>query len=179
MTRLTVPVAQKDHVQGTAAAPVTLVEYGDYECPYSGQAYAVVKQLQADLGGTLRFVFRNFPLSEIHPHALEAAEAAEAAGKQDKFWEMYDLLFQNQNTLENHSLVGFAYTLGLNAERFVEDAAAEQSSRKIHEDFWSGIRSGVNGTPTFFVNGKLHNGSYAYSELRAAIEQISRKEAVV
>lgn len=179
MTRLTVPVAQKDHVQGIATAPVTLVEYGDYECPYSGQAYAVVKQLQADLGNTLRFVFRNFPLSEIHPHALEAAEAAEAAGKQGKFYNMHDLIFQSQDALEHQSLVGFAYILELDVERFIEDAASEQASRKIHEDFWSGIRSGVNGTPTFFINGKRHNGSYAYNELRAAIEQITRKKAAV
>lgn len=170
MSKLTVPVNEKDHALGDTTAPVTLVEYGDYECPYCGQAYPIIKQLQADLGGTMRFVFRNFPLSEIHPHARAAAYAAEAAGLQTKFWEMHDLLYENQDFLEDHNLVSFAYYLKLDIPRFVEDINSDEVEQKVHNDFWSGVRSGVNGTPTFFINGNRHDGSYAYGDLRTAIE---------
>jgi protein-disulfide isomerase len=179
MSKLTVPVSEKDHVQGPADAPVTLVEYGDFECPYCGQAYYIIKQLQEDLGDSLRFVFRNFPLSEIHPHARDAAHAAEAAGLQGKFWEMHDLIYEHQSALENHNLVSFAFALELDIERFVEDMESKEVSRKVHDDFWSGVRSGVNGTPTFFINGDRHDGSYAYGELRGAIERAAGKGVAV
>jgi protein-disulfide isomerase len=171
MSELTVPVTEKDHIQGPDDALVTMVEYGDFECPYCGHAYYIVKQLQADLGDTFRFVFRNFPLLQIHPNAMQAAYAAEAAGLQGKFWEMHDLIYEHQEGLEDHNLVSFAYFLDLDTSRFVEDMTSDAVRKKVHDDFWSGVRSGVNGTPTFFINGKRHEGSYAYEELRAAIEK--------
>jgi protein-disulfide isomerase len=171
MSELTAPVTKKDHVQGPADAPVTMIEYGDFECPYCGQAYPIIKQMQADLGDLLLFVFRNFPLTQIHPHALQAAYAAEAAGLQHKFWEMHDVIYEHQEALEDHNLVGFAYFLGLDIGRFARDMASDEVHKKVYDDFWSGVRSGVNGTPTFFINGKRHEGSYAYAELREAIEQ--------
>lgn len=177
MSKLTVPVNDKDHVIGDAQAPVTVVEYGDFECPYCGQAHPIVNKLLIDLGDTVRFVFRNFPLSEIHPHARTAAYAAEAAGLQGKFWEMHNLLFENQDSLEDHNLVSFAYVLKLDVERFIRDIDSEAVTQKVHDDFWSGIRSGVNGTPTFFINGDRHDGSYGYASLRRAIEQIAHKAA--
>lgn len=175
MSQLTVQVNEKDHIQGSPDAPVTMVEYGDYECPYCGQAYYIIKQLQDDLGETLRFVFRNFPLSQIHPNALEAAYAAEAAGLQDKFWQMHDLIFEHQQELEDHNLISFAYFLDLDVARFIEDMTSDAVHEKVRADFWSGVRSGVNGTPTFFINGKRHEGAYAYGELRAAIELAAGK----
>lgn len=179
MTELTVPVNENEHVIGRANAPVTLLQYGDYECPYSGQAFYAVKQLQADFGNNLRFAFRSFPLNERHPHALQAVQAAEAAGRQGKFWEMHDMLFAHQNMLDSYYLVRFAYVLQLDIERFVQVAGSDEISRKIHDDFWSGIRSGVNGTPTFYVNGVLHAGTYTYDDLRAAVELAAEKGATV
>ena len=175
MNELTVPVGKQDHVAGNSKASVTLVEYGDYECPYCGQAYYIVKKLQEDVRDELRFVFRNFPLSEIHPHALGAALAAEAAGLQKKFWEMHDMLFENQEALEEKDLVSYAYALKLDVARFITDMQSEKVLEKVKADFWSGVRSGVNGTPTFFINGKRHNGSYSYGELREAIELAAPK----
>jgi protein-disulfide isomerase len=171
MSELTVPVSSQDHKQGSDDAPVVLVEYGDYECPFCGAAHVILKKLQKDLGkDKFQMVFRNFPLSQIHPHALEAAFAAEAAGKQGKFWAMHDMLFEHQDSLEEHDLVSYAYALKLDVERFIDDMESEAVAQKVHEDFWSGVRSGVNGTPTFFINGERHDGSYSYGELRHAIE---------
>ncbi|MDB5166682.1 MAG: bdbD [Candidatus Saccharibacteria bacterium] len=177
MSELTVPVTKNDHFQGPADAPVTMVEYGDYECPYCGQAYYIIKQLQADLGDMLRFVFRNFPLTQIHPDALPAAYAAEAAGLQGKFWEMHDVIYEHQEELEAHNLASFAYLLELDVDRFVKDMNSEAVNKKVYDDFWSGVRSGVNGTPTFFINGKRHEGSYAYQSLRGAIEEAAGQAA--
>jgi protein-disulfide isomerase len=176
MNMLTVPVGKQDHVAGSSKAPVTLIEYGDYECPYCGEAYYIVKKLQEDLGDELRVVFRNFPLSQIHPHALNAALAAEAAGLQKKFWEMHDMLFENQDALENEDLVSYAYALKLDVAHFITDMQSAEVAQKVKTDFWSGVRSGVNGTPTFFIQGKRHNGAYSYGELREAIEQAAPKE---
>lgn len=179
MSVLTVPVGEQDHVAGSKNARVTLVEYGDYECPYCGEAYYIVKKLQEDLGDKLRFVFRNFPLSQIHPHALSAALAAEAAGLQNKFWEMHDMLFEHQDSLEEEDLVSYAYVLKLDPAKFINDMQSDKVREKVQTDFWSGVRSGVNGTPTFFIQGKRHNGSYSYGELRAAIEQAAPEGARV
>jgi protein-disulfide isomerase len=154
-------VSERDHTSGPASAPVTLVEYGDYECPYCGQAYPIVKAAQRKLGKRLRFVFRNFPLSEAHPHARHAAEAAEAAADQGKFWEMHDALFENQNALEDDQLVATARRLGLDAERIAEALEAGTYAQRVREDFRSGVRSGVNGTPTFFINGRRYDGPWA------------------
>ncbi len=171
MSRLTVPVGNRDHIQGKQDAPITLLEYGDYECPYCGQAYAVVKRIQKELGDNLRFVFRNFPLAQVHPHALRAALAAEAAGRQGVFWEMHDLLFEHQDALDDEQLPRYAATLEVDMRRFVADMWSDEVEQRVHEDFMSGVRSGVNGTPTFFINGKRHDGSFDYGSLLAAIER--------
>src|SRR6202521_5290345 len=143
---LTPPVSARDHVAGADDAPVTLVEYGDYECPYCGMASPIVKTAQRELGGQLRFVFRNFPLAEAHPHARMAAQAAEAAGAQGKFWEMHDMLFEHQDALEPEDLVSYAKALGLDAQRFAHDLEAGTYEKRVRDDFRSGVRSGVNGT---------------------------------
>jgi protein-disulfide isomerase len=159
--QLTPPVSERDHAAGPENAPVILVEYGDYECPYCGMAHPIVKAAQQRLGAELRFVFRNFPLREIHPHAQHAAEAAESAGAQGKFWEMHDTIFEHQDALEDEDLLAYAKSLGLDAKRIAEDLANETYVRRVREDFRSGVRSGVNGTPTFFINGERYNGPWA------------------
>jgi protein-disulfide isomerase len=171
MAQLKPPVGAKDHVQGASKAPVTIVEYGDYECPFCGEAYPVVKALQERLGDKLRFVFRNFPLSQMHPHAEHAAEAAEAAGAQGKFWEMHDVLYENQAALGAEDLVKYARTLGLDVPRFVKEMTEHEHEERVKEDFRSGVRSGVNGTPTFFINGARHDGPFDLGSLLAAIEE--------
>jgi protein-disulfide isomerase len=159
--RLTPPVSERDHSSGPEDAPVTLVEYGDYECPYCGMAYAVVKSAQRELGNQLRFVFRNFPLAEAHPHAKLAAEAAEAAAAQGKFWEMHDALFEHQDALEAEDIIGYAKSLGLDMAQFGRDLKDPKYTKRVREDFRSGVRSGVNGTPTFFINGNRYEGSWS------------------
>lgn len=165
------PVGPRDHMQGPPDAPVTLVEYGDYECPFCGAAYPIVKAIQERLGDQLCFVFRNFPLSEAHPHAEDAAEAAEAAGGQGKFWPMHDMLYENQDALEPDDLDQYARALRLDLPRFVKELSEHVSAERVREDFRSGVRSGVNGTPTFFINGVRHDGGYDMASLLAAIEE--------
>lgn len=157
---LTLPVGDRDHIQGAAKAPLTLVEYGDYECPHCGRAYPIVQEVQRRLGKQLRLVFRNFPLSNLHPHAAHAAEAAEAAAAQGKFWEMHDTLFEHQRELTDAALVRHAEALGLDVARFEADLAGHKYAHRVREDFQSGIRSGVNGTPTFFINGERYEDSW-------------------
>jgi protein-disulfide isomerase len=169
--QLTVPVGEDDHSQGPATAPVTLVEYGDYECPYCGAAYPIVKEIQRRLGDRLRFVFRNFPITTAHPHAEHAAEAAETAAAQGKFWEMHDYLYEHQKALMDRNLAEYAAEVGLDLEQFERDMTAQTFADRVRADFMSGVRSGVNGTPTFFINGQRHNGSYDVETLLAAIEQ--------
>ena len=169
---LTLPVAEdRDHVQGAPGAAVTLVEYGDYECPYCGAAYPIVKQLQAERGDALRFVFRNFPITTAHPHAEQAAEAAEAAAAQGRFWEMHDLLYENQQRLDAEDLLAYADRLGLDAERFKRELAEHAHAARVHEDFMSGVRSGVNGTPTFYINGVRHDDSYDFDTMLNALQR--------
>jgi protein-disulfide isomerase len=163
-SQLTPPASASDHAEGPEDAPVTLVEYGDYECPYCGMAQPVVKRAQRELGSQLRFVFRNFPLAEAHPHARTAAEAAEAAGAQGKFWEMHDTLFEHQDALAVEDLIGYAKSLGLDVEQFSRDLEAGTYGKRVRDDFRSGVRSGVNGTPTFFFNGERYDGSWANQE---------------
>ena len=171
IAKLKPPVGASDHAQGSAKAPVTLVEYGDYECPYCGQAYPIVKALQKRLGDQVRLVFRNFPLGEMHPHAEHAAEAAEAAGAQGKFWEMHDLLYENQDALDDGDLAQYATALGLDVPRFIREMSEHSHAARVREDFRSGVRSGVNGTPTFFINGVRHDGPFDLRSLLAAIEE--------
>jgi protein-disulfide isomerase len=156
---LQVPVSAQDHTQGPATAPVTLVEYADYECPYSGRAYHVIKGVQRELGDQLRFVYRNFPLREIHPHAQHAAEAAEAAANQGTFWEMHDSLFEHQHALDDDHLRQYAASLGLDTEIFTQDMAQHRNAAQIEEDLLGGVQSGVLGTPTLFINGVRSEGS--------------------
>jgi protein-disulfide isomerase len=169
VSRLVLPVDGRDHVRGPADAPVTLLEYGDYECPHCGLAHPIVKEVQHRLGRQLRFAFRHFPLAEIHPHAEMAAEAAEAAGAQGRFWEMHDLLFKNQDALNDTDLLRYAEALGLELTRFVNELADRTWEPRVREDFMSGVRSGVNGTPTFFVNGVRHDGPWDADSLIEAL----------
>ena len=170
--KLAVPVSEdRDHIRELRIAPVTLLEYGDYECSYCGQAYYVVKELELRAGNLMKFVFRNFPLTIVHPHAERAAEAAEAAGAQGKFWEMHDLLYENQQALEDEDLMKYAAWAGLDINRFVRDMREGRYLNRIREDFLSGTRSGVNGTPTFFINGLRHDGSLDLVSLMTAIEE--------
>jgi protein-disulfide isomerase len=171
MSRLRPDVSTSDHRAGPDDAPVTLVEYGDYECPYCGQAYPIVKQVRTALGRQLRFVFRNFPLAEVHPHALHAAETAEAAASQRKFWEMHDMLFEHQRALDDTHLLQYAKQLGLDVERVRRELEAGTDIDGIEADFRSGVRSGVNGTPTFFVNGLRLEGPWNFEGLMDAIER--------
>ncbi len=156
---LTMPITPgRDHTRGPTGAPMTMVEYGDYECPFCGLAYPVVEEVIDRLGDQLLFAYRHFPMTTLHPNAGRAAEAAEAAGEQRRFWEMHHLLFADQRHLEPPALVARAVRLGLDVDRFVEDLRAGAHAPRVQADFLSGVRSGVNGTPTFFLNGRRHDG---------------------
>jgi protein-disulfide isomerase len=168
--RLASPVSERDHAVGPSDAPVTLVEYGDYECPDCGNAYPEIKRLIAELGPRLRFVFRNYPLYSIHPHAGVAAMAAEAAAAQGKFWQMHDVLYENQRDLADIELSRLALRAGVEIYKFEADLGSERFGRRVAEDFESGRASGVTGTPTFFVNGVRYVGEKDYASLKAAIE---------
>jgi len=151
---LAMPVGPRDHILGPDMAPVTMVEYGDYECPYCGAAHPIVQAIVERLGDDLRFAFRHFPLAQMHPHAQQAAEAAEAAGAQGKFWEMHDMLYEHQTALDGPHLLTYAAALNLDVERFADELTRRVYADRVREDFMSGVRSGVNGTPTFFINGR-------------------------
>ncbi len=165
MIDLTPAVNSNDHIYGNIYAPLELVEYGDYECPFCGRAYPIVKDIQENLGQDLKFIFRNFPLRKIHPNAYPAAVATEAAARQGKFWEMHDIIFENQKTLSPERFLEFARSLGLDMELFQKDIADEALLNKARKDFESGMRSGVNRTHTFFVNGKKFNGDWSKDQL--------------
>ena len=169
IARLALPIAGRDHVIGPPDAPAALVEYGDYECPYCGMARPIVKDVQRRLGRRLRFAYRHFPLAEIHPHATAAAEAAEAASAQGRFWEMHDLLFENQRALGDADLVRYAAALNLDLPRFVAEPAEHVYADRVREDFMTGVRSGVNGTPSFFINGRRHDGPWDADTLTEAL----------
>ncbi|GGF51599.1 hypothetical protein GCM10007301_08820 [Azorhizobium oxalatiphilum] len=172
MSRLTPAVGPSDHVQGPANAPVTLVEYGDYECPYCGETYPVLKEVQRLMGDKLRFVFRNFPLSQMHPHAVRAAELAEAAAAAGRFWEAHDLLYEHQDALGNFSLMDYGARLGLDAAA-LEAAFAGRYDAKIEADFSGGVRSGVNGTPSLFINGQRYDGPRDVESLVTVLEAVA------
>ncbi|PZF74934.1 DsbA family protein [Taibaiella soli] len=170
------PVSADDHSSGKNDAPIELVEYGDYECPHCGRAYPILQKLQHKMGDDLRFIFRNFPLAEMHPHAIMAATAAEAAALQGKFWEMHDIIFEHQQELSGHALIDFAEQLKLDVNKFANDIRSQALADKVEEDFESGMRSGVNGTPTFFINGVKYEGSWEdedlYEYLQAVLKDI-------
>ncbi len=167
--RLAVPVSDRDHIRGPMNAPVTLVEYGDYQCDNCGEAFPIVQRVRARLGDQLRFAFRNFPLVEIHEYAAIAAEAAEAAGAHGKFWEMHDTLMQNQTALTPEDLIGYAQRLGLDTDRFTRDLENHTFAQRIIDDFQGGERSGVEGTPTFFIAGVMYEDSYDFESLMDAL----------
>lgn len=166
---LATPITEDDHTQGPANAAITLVQYGDYECPYTRLSRHSVHQLQREFADSLRFVFRHFPLEEIHPHARAAAATAESAGFQRDFWIMHEYLFEHQKALEDADLKQYAIELGLDSERFDRDRSSRAVAQRIDRDQASGDQSGVEGTPTFFVNGTRHDGGYDLESLRSAI----------
>jgi protein-disulfide isomerase len=168
--------SDRDHIQGSSTAPVRLVEYGDYECPSCGQAYPIIKEVQKHLGDKLQFVFRNFPLTEMHPHAQHAAEAAEAAAVQNRFWEMHDYLYEHQQALDDKYLEKYADNLGLNLAKFNIDMSSHVHAGRIREDFLSGVRSGVNGTPTFYINEVRYDGSFDFETLLKTLRSAIRKK---
>src|SRR5919197_5207918 len=170
--KLTMPVSEsRDHIQGPANAPVTLLEYGDYECPYCAQAYIIIKEVQERLGSKLRFVFRNFPVTKVRPHTYETALAAEAAGAQGKFWDMYDYLFKHGRWITNDDLRQSAAKLGLGLDRFDRDFLDRRYSSHIDEDIQSAKSSGVKSTPTFFINGDRYNGAWDLDSLLSAFDE--------
>jgi protein-disulfide isomerase len=162
-------VSARDHIEGNEDALVTLVEYADYQCPYCGAAHPVIQRLQKSLGKKLRFVFRNFPLTHAHPYALLAAQAAEAAALQGEFWKMHDLIFENQEELEPEVLQVWAHKIGLDVDQFAKAVREERVTKRIEEDYASGLDSGVDGTPSFFINGTRYEGEDDYDSLRAAL----------
>ena len=171
VARLALPVGERDHVQGPAMASVTLVEYGDYECPYCRAAVAIVMELQRVLPDDLRFIFRHFPLENIHRHARRAAEAAEAAGSQGKFFEMHAALFEHQAALEDEDLLRYAAELGLDTARFSAELRADTHVARVREDFLEGVRSGVRGTPTFYLDDVRYDGVVGVRQLLAMIRE--------
>jgi protein-disulfide isomerase len=171
VSKLTLPFAQRDHMQGPIGAPISLLEYGDYECLFCGEAHSIVKTIQKRLAGRLCFVFRNFPAGKAHPHAQRAAEMAEAAGVQGKFWEMHDVLMEHQDALEDHHLAQYARLLNLDADRLMNEVLAGEHAARVREDFRSGAWGGVNGTPTFFINGERYDGDLNSDELLDALSE--------
>lgn len=169
MGQLTRPVDEHDHIRGASNAPLTLVEYGDYECPDCGQAFPAVQEAERRMGDRLRFVFRNFPLT-MHPHAEHAAEAAEVAATHGKFWEMHDALFTHQHALDDEHLVQYATALGLDGQALHDALAKHAMRQRVQADLQSGDDSGVQGTPWFYINGRSYEGSYDAESLIGALE---------
>jgi protein-disulfide isomerase len=170
-TFTTPQVTADDHAQGPADAPVTVVEYGDYECPYCRGAFRDVQEMLAEYRGQIRFVFRNFPIPQVHPHATQAAEAAEAAEAQGKFWPMYELLLQPGARLDMDALLSYAKTVGLDIPRFSEDLAEQRYAARIDSDVQEGLRNGVNQTPKFYVNGQRVDGKVPLEHLEELVRQ--------
>jgi protein-disulfide isomerase len=162
-------LSDRDHIKGLRTAPLELVEYGDFECPHCGRAAIVVNQITVELGDRLQFAFRHFPLAKMHPHARKAAMASEAAASQGKFWEMHDLLFASAGKLTMPDLISYATKLELDVPRFEAEILNDMYTPRIQEDVASAVRSGVNGTPTFFINGVRHNGGYTIEQLREGL----------
>jgi protein-disulfide isomerase len=169
---LTDPVdPEVDHIRGPAEALLTLVEYGDFQCPYCGRAESVTRDLLQAFGDELAFVFRHLPLPDVHEHAEQAAEAAEAAGAQGRFWEMHDVLLSHQGSLELEDLGRYADDLGLDVDRFTQDLLSRRFAMRVARDVESADESGVAGTPTFFINGRRHYGAYDIDSLTDALQR--------
>jgi protein-disulfide isomerase len=175
MAQLTINVSEQDHRRGPKNAGVTLVEYGDFECEHCAEAYLMLMELLDEMGDLICFVYRHFPLSQTHPNAQRAAEAAEAAASQDQFWEMHDMLFTNQDALDEIYLRSYAEKIGLDMEQYDQEMKSDMHTERVREDFLSGVRSGVNGTPTFFINGERHDGPSNKFGLREAIERAAHR----
>lgn len=174
MSYLTLPVSERDHRLGPDGAPAVLVEYGDYECPHCARAHLILKTVRKRLGRSMQFVFRDFPLTSVHPNAEPAAEAAHAAGSQGKFWPMHDALYENQERLGPDLYVALARALELDVPRFVRDVNNRAYLDRVKEDFMSGVRSGVNGTPTFFINGARFDAPWDADTLTEALQLAAR-----
>lgn len=171
LEHLTVPLSSRDHILGRPTASVSLLEYGDYECPACGRAQPVVESVLSEVGQRLCFAFRHFPLTNVHPHAEPAAQTAEAAAADGKFWEMHQVLFANQDALDYDDLAEYASEVGLDAGRLIRDVMAGHYAGRIREDFQSGVRSGVNGTPSFFINGRRYDGPLGVEPMVMALAQ--------
>jgi protein-disulfide isomerase len=171
MASLKPPVSVSDHVKGNPNAPGQLVEYGDFQCPHCGAAHPITKEIEKHFGDRLSFVFRHFPLSESHPMAFAAAIASEGAANQGKFWEMHDLIYENQRNLSHATLLSMAIDLKIDKGTFKKDIQNQELAKKVETDFESGIVSGVNGTPTFYINGSQHYGTFEYHVLENAINE--------
>ncbi|WP_392553243.1 thioredoxin domain-containing protein [Orbus wheelerorum] len=165
------PVTNLDHIQGNSNASIELVEYGDYQCPYCAEFYYVIKELQNQLGTNLKFIFRNFPL-EMHPNALHAAIATEVLAKYNKFWPMHDMLYENQAYLHDKNLINYAEKLGVNEQQFEQDFKDKSFADKVEKDFESGLRSGVNGTPSLYINNKKYEGEYSLDAILTYIKPL-------
>jgi protein-disulfide isomerase len=174
MEHLVLPVSRRDHIRGDIDAPAVLLEYGDFECPACAAAHGLLEFLRQNLGPDLAFVFRNFPLATVHPHSESAAQAAEAAHAQGAYWEMHDILFENQQALDYEDLAEYAAILGLDAPRLIKEVIAGAYAERVREDFRSGVRSGVNGTPTFFINGVRYDGARDAESMLAALDDALR-----
>jgi protein-disulfide isomerase len=163
-----------DHCKGSIKSPVQLLEFGDFQCPHCGAAFPILKKIEKVFGSRLLFIFRHFPLSESHPYAKIAAISSEATARQGKFWEMFDLIFENQSKLNANMLISLAKILHLNVKKFEFDQEDPELAEKVENDFESGIISGVNGTPSFFINNEKYNGPYTFESLSMALDQAIR-----
>lgn len=173
MSKLRIPVSKKDQSKGNPNAKAVLIEYGDYQCPHCAHAHPLVHQIMEEMADDVHFVFRNFPLSNIHPLASTAALVAEAAGRQGQFWQMHDLIFKRQMSMTEHSFAQYVAALKLDAAKMQQDISDAEIVAKVEDDFEGGVKSGVNGTPTFFLNGeRLNSYDGSYESLRAAIESV-------
>lgn len=166
--------SEKDHIAGSVTAKVEIMEYADYQCPYCKDAYFIIKKIQEELGEDIRLVFRNFPLTDLHPNALHAAVAAEIADSEGQFWEMHDILFENQKNLQDSDLLQYAKALGLNHKKFEDGFDDITYYRKIEEDYKSGVANGVLGTPTFFINKKKYEGDWTSSQFIDYLKSLLR-----
>ena len=169
LSHLLLPIRPIDHVRGREDAPYTLVEYGDYECPDCGRLYVILRDLQRDIASRLRIVFRHYPLSGVHRFAQQAAEAAEAAETQGKFWEMHTLLFERQQALRTKDLIRYAEELTLDVERFRDELKHQRYSERVRADFIAGVQNGVYGTPGLFLNGVRYDGGWGKESLRSLL----------
>jgi protein-disulfide isomerase len=169
--KLNIPNAERDHIQGSIEAPTTLLEYGDYECPYCAKAQPILKEIQQHVGNNLCFAYRHFPLVDVHPHAEHAAEAAEAASSQGKFWEMHEILLRNQHALNDKYFAACAAALGLDETKLFGEVTLEVYAKRIHDDFKLGVSAGVNRTPCLFINGCRYDGVFQLNPLLAAVTQ--------